>query len=47
MSKHTCQAAGTNHSGDIIEVWHGSPEPLYLCGFHEDLGTHFGIYNLD
>lgn len=46
MTKRICQAAGDNHSGDIIEVWYGSSEPLYLCGFHESLGCHFGIYNL-
>lgn len=28
-------AAGmTNHSDDRVLVWHGSPLPLVLCGYH-------------
>lgn len=23
-----------NHSDDILEVWHGKPAPLYVCGYH-------------
>jgi len=22
------------HSADIVEMWHGSPEPVYVCGYH-------------
>lgn len=30
-----CQDPGTNHSTDTVTVWHGRPEPLVLCGYHE------------
>jgi len=37
---HTCDVAGTNHSDDIVKVWHGSAVPLWRCGFHvQQLGT--------
>jgi hypothetical protein len=29
-----CEHPSQNHSDDIIEVWHGEPEPFILCGFH-------------
>ena len=30
----TCQHPTDNHSEDLVEVWYGSPAPLYLCGYH-------------
>ena len=32
--KHTCESEELNHSDDIWEIWHGRPQPIYLCGFH-------------
>jgi hypothetical protein len=29
-----CEYPSTNHSDDIVEVWHGETEPAVLCGFH-------------
>lgn len=26
--------AADNHSADLIEVWHGAPTPLSVCGYH-------------
>lgn len=32
---HECQSTATpHHSTDMVEVWHGSPTPRYLCGYH-------------
>lgn len=33
--KAQCVIVGTNHSKDIFKIYHGRPEPLYLCGYHE------------
>lgn len=30
----------THHSDDIMEVWHGSDTPTYICGYHEQ---RFGV----
>lgn len=24
-----------HHSDDLLEVWYGHVEPVYICGFHE------------
>ncbi len=29
-----------NHSDDILEVYHGKPEPTFVCGYHEQ---RFGV----
>jgi hypothetical protein len=29
-----CMAAGRNHSGDTVELWHGLDTPAIACGFH-------------
>lgn len=29
-----CMAAGKNHSGDTVEIWHGMDTPAIACGFH-------------
>jgi hypothetical protein len=34
MKKQKCNSEEPNHSEDVWEVWHGTPMPLYLCGFH-------------
>ena len=31
----TCQAPGNHHSDDLVEMWHGSEEPAYLCGLRK------------
>lgn len=37
--KKTCESTmSPNHSKDILEVWHGRPEPTYICGYHESRG---------
>jgi hypothetical protein len=34
--RRRCIMAGTGAcSGDLLEVWHGLPVPLHLCGYHE------------
>lgn len=25
---------GTNHSADRVDVYHGQPKPITVCGFH-------------
>jgi hypothetical protein len=29
-----CATVGTNHSRDRVDVWHGAPDPLRVCGYH-------------
>lgn len=29
-----CVHPGEVHSDDLVEVWHGAPEPVYGCGYH-------------
>lgn len=36
VAKHSCvYSQETNHSDDIIAVYHGETEPTYICGYHE------------
>jgi hypothetical protein len=35
LSRLDCADVEDNHSADRIVVWHGRPEPLLVCGFHE------------
>lgn len=36
-----CQHVGQHHSGDLVEVWHGTPTPALLCGFHAQAPIDF------
>jgi hypothetical protein len=29
-----CVHPSPNHSTDVAEVWHGRPDPTYICGYH-------------
>lgn len=41
-AKHQCvyDSVSDNHSDDILEVYSGSSEPRYICGYHE---SRFGV----
>lgn len=39
-----CEFPGTNHSKDLVEVWHGATEPIVLCGYHASLGLTAETY---
>ena len=30
-----CETTDGAHSSDLIEIWHGKAEPMYLCGKHD------------
>lgn len=35
MTECTFDPLGTgNHSDDLVAVWHGTPVPLVVCGYH-------------
>jgi hypothetical protein len=34
MAKLVCCVVGANHSENLFEVWFGSKEPEYFCGYH-------------
>jgi hypothetical protein len=33
-TKRPCEAVGAHHSTDRTDVYHGTTEPLHLCGYH-------------
>lgn len=44
MPKKPCAwTQSDHHSDDLMEVYHGKPEPTYLCGYHES--RSHGIYS--